>query len=130
MINKFHLSETSLSRLEGVDSRLVEVVKLAIQITKIDFGIPQDGGLRTAQRQNELFFNGKSKADGFTNRSKHQDGLAIDVFAYVDGKASWDEHHLTHIATAMLASASRLDVRMKWGGHWTGFVDMPHFELI
>ena len=39
-MSKFKLSSTSLGRLEGVDEELVAVVKRAITITPIDFGIP------------------------------------------------------------------------------------------
>ena len=126
----FKLSTTSKMRLEGVNPRLVAVINLALTISLIDFGIPADGGLRTAERQNELFKSGASKLDGYNKKSRHQSGNAFDVFAYVDGKASWDELHLTHIATAILSAASQLGVPLKWGGHWRNFKDMPHFELV
>ena len=35
----FELSERSLSRLEGVQEPLVQVVKQAITTTKVDFGV-------------------------------------------------------------------------------------------
>ena len=127
----FVLGTRSRSRLQGVDRRLVDVIELALTISLIDFGIPADGGVRTAERQHELFKDGKSKLDGFNRKSKHQTGKAFDVFAYVDGKASWDHLHLTHVATAILAAASRLGVPLRWGGHFkpNGW-DMPHFELV
>lgn len=125
----FKLSTASKIRLDGVNHRLVAVINLALTISLIDFGIPADGGLRTAERQNELFEAGASKLDGCNKKSRHQSGNAFDVFAYVDGKASWDEYHLTHIATAILSAASQLGVPLKWGGHWRNFKDMPHFEL-
>lgn len=126
----FRLSNTSKQRLTGVDSQLIAVIDSALTISLIDFGIPADGGLRTAERQNELFEAGASKLDGYSKKSRHQSGNAFDVFAYVDGKASWDELHLTHIATAILSAASQLGVPLRWGGHWRNFKDMPHFELV
>lgn len=125
----FKLGETSKKRLQGVNPKLIKVIELALTITKIDFGIPMDGGLRTDERQNELFKLGASKLDGFNKKSRHQFGEAFDVFAYVDGKANWDEDKLTHIATAILSAASQLGVPLVWGGHWRSFVDMPHFEI-
>lgn len=127
----FVLGTRSRSRLQGVDKRLIDVIELALTISLIDFGIPADGGVRTTERQHELFKDGKSKLDGFNRKSKHQTGKAFDVFAYVDGKASWDHLHLTHVATAILAAASRLGVPLRWGGHFrpNGW-DMPHFELV
>lgn len=126
----FKLSTTSKMRLEGVNQKLIGVINLALTISLVDFGIPTDGGLRTAERQNELFKAGASKLDGYSKKSRHQSGNAFDVFAYVDGKASWDELHLTHVATAILSAASQLGVPLKWGGHWRNFKDMPHFELV
>ena len=125
----YALSKTSSERLHLVDSRLYHIINLALTISKIDFGIPVDGGRRTASRQHELFLSGKSKADGYSKLSNHQSGNAFDVYAYVDGKASWNESHLTHVATAILAAASQLKTPLVWGGHWKSFVDMPHFEL-
>lgn len=125
----FQFSKRSLERMEGVDPRLKEIAKHAITISKIDFGIPQDGGLRTAERQAELFADGKSKADGVKNKSRHQSGMALDVYAYVDGKASWETEHLALVAAAMLQSASILGYKLEWGGHFISFYDAPHFQL-
>tara|TARA_S200002703_G_scaffold67586_2_gene58778 strand:+ start:1048 stop:1434 length:387 start_codon:yes stop_codon:yes gene_type:complete len=124
----FNLSKNSLRNLDGVHPELIDVVKLAIQLTKVDFGIPSDGGYRTAFRQRELYDKGVSNADGYTHKSNHQSGNAVDVFAYVDGKASWSEHHLAMVACAMLEAANRLGVNLRWGGHFKSFIDMPHFE--
>jgi len=128
------LSDRSKERLEGVDPRLIEVVHLALSISKIDFGIPEDGGVRTAERQNMLFKtfrNGKrvSNADGYDKISEHQKKTAVDMYAYVDGKASWDELHLAMVATAFLQAASILGIKLKWGGNFKNFKDMPHFQL-
>ena len=135
-MSKYQLSKNSLRNLDGVNAELVEVVKLAIQITKIDFGIPSDGGYRTTQRQAELYAQGRTtpgsiitNADGVNSKSKHQTGKAVDVYAYVNGKASWDEFHLSMVACAMLEAANRMGVDLRWGGLWKNHVDAPHFEL-
>tara|TARA_Y100000385_G_C13060980_1_gene624405 strand:- start:282 stop:683 length:402 start_codon:yes stop_codon:yes gene_type:complete len=125
----FRFSKSSKNRLLGVDPDIFKVARLAIQITKIDFGIPLHGGLRTQVEQNELFHAGLSKCDGYEKISSHQTGEALDVYAYVDGKASWDEQHLTMVAAAMLQSASQLGVGLEWGGLWKSFIDMPHYQL-
>lgn len=126
----FELSISSKRNRHGVDSRLIEISDLAIQITTVDFGIPQNGGLRTEETQKSLYAAGKSKADGVRNRSHHQSGRALDFFAFVNGHASWDEHHLAMVACAFLQAASMLGYSISWGGLWSnGFVDMPHIEL-
>ena len=127
----FKLGKRSRDRLVGVDPRLVEVVELALTISPIDFGIPEYGGYRTVKDQQKLFnaVPPLSKCDGVKNPSYHQTGRAFDIFAYVDGKASWDESHLTTCAAAIMQAASILGVSLEWGGFWTGFKDMPHFQL-
>lgn len=126
----FALSESSKSNREGVDPRLIEISDFAINLTKVDFGHGKDAGRRTAQRQNELYLSGASKADGFIRASEHQSGKALDVYAYVDGKASWKPEHLSMVACAVLQAASVLEYKLTWGGLWPNFIDMPHFQLM
>ena len=125
----FKLSKSSKKRRAGVDERLIEISDLAIKITIVDFGIPGDGGVRTAKRQKELFLDSKSKCDGYDKKSRHQSGKALDFYAYVDGKASWKPEHLTMVAAAFLQAASILGYKLEWGGLWKGFRDMPHVQL-
>lgn len=115
--------------MAGINYNLIEVAELALKLSPIDFGIPEFGGVRTKEEQLKLFNDKKSQLDGDIKRSKHQGGNALDVFAYVDGKASWDEGHLTTVAAAMLEAANMLNVKLSWGGHWVNFCDMPHFEV-
>jgi len=125
----FSLGKKSIENLIGVDDELIGVIELAIEITKVDFGIPSTGGYRVEAEQAKLFTAGLSKCDGRVNKSKHQTGRAVDVFAYVDGKASYNTEHLAMVAAAMLQAASQLGIELKWGGHFKSFLDMPHFEL-
>jgi len=125
----FKLSNRSKGRLAGVDKRILSIVALALTITAIDFGIPQHGGLRTTGEQRDLFEKKVSKCDGIENKSAHQSGLAFDIYAYVDGAASWDRYHLTQVAAAILQASGMLGYELQWGGLWKDYVDMPHFEL-
>ena len=125
----FQLSNNSMMNLAGVDSRLIDIADVAIKLSPVDFGIPSTGGLRTTEDQAKLFEEGVSKADGVNNKSYHQTGKALDVYAYVDGKASWDKLHLATIAAAMLQASSQLGYELKWGGLWKSWQDYPHFEI-
>ena len=125
----FELGKNSINNMAGIDDRLIDIAELAITLSPIDFGIPSSGGLRSTEDQAALYTSGKSKCDGRTNKSYHQTGKAIDVYGYVDGKASWDILHLTTIATAMLQASAQLGYELKWGGLWKSWQDMPHFEL-
>lgn len=125
----FKFSERSLNRMDGVDPRLQKVALRAIEISRVDFGIPEHGGIRTAEEQNSLYKEGKSKADGYDKQSYHQTGKALDVYAYINGSASWEPEHLAMVAAAMLQAAAELGYPVQWGGLWKSFQDMPHFQL-
>ena len=126
----FKFGEASLKNREGINLGLIHILDHAIKITKVDFGIPNTGGLRTAHQQGALYEHGASKADGYIKKSYHQTGRAVDVHAYVDGKVSYDELHLAMVAAAMLQSASALGYVVEWGGLFRRRKDMPHFQLI
>ena len=126
----FVLSEKSKANMCCVDERLIRIAHRAIQITKIDFGIPNTGGIRSEKAQNKLFREGRSKADGYEKRSKHQEGKALDFYAWVHGSASWEKEHLAQVAAAFLQAANDLGIRIRWGGLFHSFTDMPHIELV
>lgn len=126
----FKLSQRSIDRLQGIHPILIEIAVEGIKDSPYDFGIPQDGGLRTAQRQNELFKKGVSKLDGFKKKGRHQEGKAFDIYAFVNGKASWDATHLKPIARHLQSIAKTKGVYLRWGGDWENFKDLPHFEML
>jgi len=108
----FKLSKRSLDKLEGVNHNLVNVVHKAIQLTKVDFGVVY--GLRTLEEQKKLVAAGKSQ----TLKSKHLDGNAVDLMAYVDGKGCWELNVYDDLADAMKAAAIEEGVPMRWGAAW------------
>ena len=109
----FKLSERSLSKLEGVDSSLVAVVKRAIELTKVDFGVIY--GMRTEEEQKKLVAAGKSQ----TMKSNHLVGKAVDLMAYVDGKGVWELNVYDDLCDAMKAAAEELGTPVKWGAAWS-----------
>ncbi len=119
----FRLGPTSLARLFGVHKDLVAVVQRAIAITSVDFGVTE--GLRTLERQRELL----AARATTTMRSRHLTGHAVDVVAYLDGKARWDWPLYHEIADAMKQAARELETPIEWGGDWKTFPDGPHFQL-
>ena len=102
----FKLSRRSLDKLEGVDDRLVAVVKHAITATKVDFGVIQ--GLRTLEQQKELYEKGASQ----TMKSKHLTGDAVDLMAYINGRGSWELQVYDEIADAMKEGASMVGCKL------------------
>jgi len=130
---------------------MVNVVKRAIELTRVDFGVTE--GLRSVNRQKELVAAGKSQ----TMRSKHIEGKAVDLVAYIGSDIAWELNLYDDIADAIKQAADELDVPVRWGAAWhiddirtwngsmeeamndyidlrrsqgrRPFIDGPHFEL-
>ena len=106
-------SPTSLKRLNGVHADLRRVLDRALQLSPVDFGIAE--GLRSRERQAELFRNGKSK----TMNSRHLTGHAVDVMIIHDGAMAARAEHYYPLAQAMRAASAAEQVPIRWGGCWT-----------
>jgi len=148
----YKLGKGSLAKLEGIDDRMIAVVKYAINVTKQDFSVIC--GMRTIEEQKVLVAKGASQ----TMKSKHIDGLAVDLMAYVNG-GRWELNLYDEIADAMSEGAREIDVPIVWGAAWSvpniaqygegnmedamnsyidlrrsqgrrPFIDGPHFELV
>ena len=153
----FKLSNRSLKKLEGVNEQLVQVVKDAIELTKVDFGVTY--GVRTLEEQKKLYASGRSQ----TMKSKHliQDSgysHAVDLVAYDGPNVVWELNVYDNIADAMAEAANEVGCKIKWGAAWSvgniaeyvgtmedamneyidlrrsqgrrPFIDGPHFELM
>jgi len=148
----FKLSSRSLKKLDGVDEGIVAVVKDAIGITKVDFGVTF--GLRTLEEQKKLYESGRSQ----TMKSKHLEGRAVDLVAYFGSDISWELNVYDDICDAMAEAARKNNVAIKWGAAWSEgdireyagtaedamnayvdlrrsqgrrpFIDAPHFEMM
>lgn len=124
----FRLSTRSLDKLHTCDDQLVQVMELAITLTKYDFGITC--GVRTLEEQRILFAEGKS----LTMNSKHlpnEQGVsrAVDLVVYVNGKVTWADKYYRKVAGAVFKAAFILGIEIEWGGHWENLNDSPHFQL-
>lgn len=129
----YGLSARSLKALEGVHPDLVRVVKRAITMTDQDFLVTE--GVRTPQRQRELYAQGRSKPGRKvtwtlnSNHFVHADGYghAVDLCPY---PVDWsDTRKFAEIAKAMKAAAKAEKVPVVWGGSWRSNPDSPHYEL-
>ena len=113
----FKLSNRSLEKLEGVNPLLVDTVKRAIQLSKVDFGVIY--GVRSLAEQERLYKAGRSQ----TMKSRHliqEDGTshAIDLMAYDGSNPSWDIVMYDDIADAMKAAAKETGAKIRWGAAW------------
>ncbi len=139
-MSNFNFSKRSVEHMQGVDPDLIVIFTEAIKTCPIDFGVPVTGGLRTVKVQGKLFIDNKSKCDGILSISNHQTGNALDFYAYINKKASWDKVHLSIIAGVIMATAKRLlkegkiSIKIKWGGEFGSQSfhgwDYPHIEVV
>ena len=131
----------SKARLKGVHPDLVNVLNDVIKY----YDITIIEGMRTQDRQIDLYNNKKSKLDGVYKKSKHQIGKVVDISPYpIDFE---DTKGYMYLAGIMVATAKKLGVNIRWGGDWNGdhkfsgranskrtdksqrFDDLVHFEL-
>lgn len=115
----FKLGKQSEANLVGVHPELVQLVRIAITLTDIDFSVFE--GLRTLERQKKLVATGASR----TLDSYHLTGDAVDLVPYVDGQPRWEMALCNQVAQAMHEACSRLHLRLIWGRVW----DMELEEL-
>lgn len=100
-------------------------------------------GARSDADQRKAFAEGKSKADGVNDKSKHQTdkqnpfSRAVDIAPY---PIDWnDTKRFYHFAGFVQATAESLGINIRWGGDWDSdndfkdnkiINDLPHFELV
>lgn len=123
----YQLSTQSKLRLRGVNLYLQELVFEMLHY--IDISVIE--GLRTLETQKSYVARGVSK----TLKSKHLDGLAVDLYPYpvprtksgeIDSSSpKWEE-----MALVAYYCAGKIGIpNLEWGGTWKSLVDKPHFQL-
>jgi len=123
----FKLSTRSMSRLEGINPDIITVVAEAIKLTKVDFGVTC--GMRTVEEQEKLVASGASQ----TMKSKHLEGRAVDLVAYVGSSVTWQLNMYDDLADAMAAAARKLNVSVKWGAaehYQLGDFKYHHYDIL
>jgi peptidoglycan L-alanyl-D-glutamate endopeptidase CwlK len=119
---------TSKRRSQKVTEYLTNAADEALAASSIDMTIPWRGGFRTAAKQHEIYLNGNSRADGYSKKSYHQTGQALDVIPYVNGEGRYfgvDEEFIKFAKLMFLAFEHQQtfgdipeDLHLHWGGYW------------
>ena len=118
-----HYSKRSLRNLKGIHPDLRRVIDRALQESPLDFIVIE--GLRTMQRQRELYASGASK----TMNSRHLTGHAVDLLPIGKDGAAFAWPLYDKLGPAVKAAADAEGVEITWGGDWAKFRDGPHFQL-
>jgi peptidoglycan L-alanyl-D-glutamate endopeptidase CwlK len=133
------LSKRSRKRINGIHPVLIDIIEEGIATSPYDFGIPAYGGARTHKDQRDLYAIGRTvqkhlKPVTWTLNSKHLInrktgyGHAFDIYAFVNGKASWDLKYLEPIARHLQKVAKRKGSDLQWGQDLWG-KDGAHFQI-
>lgn len=106
-----------------VKRKQAELISLA---TKAGFPIRATSGFRSANEQNALYAQGRTKPGPIVTNAKggqslHNHGVAFDVcfISKTPYDGPWEE-------LGKLGES----IGLEWGGRWPAFVDKPHFQLM
>ena len=157
-MSKYKFSKTSKKRLGSCHHDIQFVMNMAIELSPMDFGIAE--GHRSVEVQQEYYSRGRDEdgniinedevityIDGVTKKGKHnyKPSEAVDIYAWVNDKASWKAKDMIFLAgfisgiAEMLFKQGIISSKFRWGGNWDqdgeilsdqDFDDMPHFEII
>ena len=123
--------KSSKQRLATCDNRLQKVFNEVIKT--VDCSILE--GHRSAERQDKLFEEGKTKVKYPNGRHNADPSRAVDVAPY---PIDWNDRERFHLfAGFVLGIAKSMGINLRWGGDWNQnfevddnqFDDFPHFEL-
>jgi len=141
----FNFGKNSKGKIDTCHADMQLILNTAISISDVDFGVSE--GNRSIEKQKKYFDQGKSKIDGITKKGKHNylPSLAADIYAFVEGKASYHKETLSYLAglihavAEILLKQGKITHRLRWGGNWDmdgtilidqSFDDSPHLELV
>lgn len=99
---------------------LLDACKLVAYATEQGFVVTGGELARTAEQQGIYVKTGRSK----TMDSYHLKRLAIDLNFFKDGVLCYDIEALRPVG----AYWESLSQQNRWGGNFSRFVDVPHFE--
>lgn len=118
-----HFSSNSKKHLATCDERLREIMNRAIKV--YDFSVLC--GFRNEADQNYAYDNNFSKVKWPNSKHNTLPSLAVDVAPY---PIIWqDAVRFTELAIIIKSIANELWIPITWGGDWSRFVDMPHWEV-
>lgn len=116
-------------KLQGVNQILIDFIyKLDYELAKsilnpdsVEITISE--GLRSIERQKELFKQGKSK----TLKSKHLIGDAIDIYPIKNNKIDWEFYPV--LMKIAKETAAKYNFSLNFGIDFKTFKDSPHIEI-
>jgi len=116
--------KTSRNNLSTAVPDLQRLFNLAVK----EFDCSVLCGHRGKKPQNEAFDGGLSKKRYPNSKHNKRPSQAVDVVPY---PVDWDDiNRFREFACIVFGIASRLGIRLRWGGNFKKFKDYPHWEVI
>jgi peptidoglycan L-alanyl-D-glutamate endopeptidase CwlK len=138
MVKAMSMDKVSKERIQNLHPSVrLEVTLIVDEINSRLLGRSQvriAQGLRTDKEQDELYKQLPKVTNAKGGESIHNYGFAVDIVLIIDKKtASWDTHKdwdNDKIADWDECVAVFAKYGWSWGGNWSSFKDMPHFDKI
>jgi RHS repeat-associated protein len=118
-------------KIASLDRSVRAKARLFVNLAEMD-GHPVriSQGFRSFEEQDRLYAQGRTAPGSIVTNSKggqsyHNYGLALDVYPQENGRMNFNATREGYAPIANLAKA----IGFEWGGDWTGFRDMPHFQM-
>jgi len=123
----FSFGSRTERNIHGLNPKLVEVIRQALTITPVDFGVLDLGGIRNAAQQHSLYVQGRFGNPGKTvtdksgapgDESVHQSGNAVDLVPFMNGAPTWNWEFIFPVIQSVALAARAEGVSLRWGGVW------------
>jgi peptidoglycan L-alanyl-D-glutamate endopeptidase CwlK len=132
------MDKSTLDRIAKLHPKVREEMKTIIdecnQVLSGRSQVRVSQGLRTFAEQDALYNQRPKVTNARGGQSIHNYGMAVDIVLIIDGKtATWDTHKdWDNDGIADWDECVKIFAKhgWTWGGSWTSFKDMPHFDKI
>jgi len=133
----FHWGKKSMLNRATLTPNLRKIADKVLGYDVIDCMV--DCSYRDKAEQHRLYLLDKSKVEWPLSKHNHLPSKAMDLVPVINRRASWNHYHCSVLAGLVLAAASELGIRIRWGGNWDmdhepitdqDFQDLAHFEEV
>ena len=130
----YALSKRSQKKLDSCHPKLQQLVREVLKV--VDVTVVH--GHRNEAEQNEIYDQGFTKKRWPDSKHNRFPSEAVDLAPYNNGIDWNDLHSFYFVAGVVMGIASRLGIKIRFGGDWNmngdltdeSFLDLGHFELV
>jgi peptidoglycan L-alanyl-D-glutamate endopeptidase CwlK len=123
--------EKKFPKVTGLHPKVADAISAVLTEAKArGMNVGLHMGLRTIEEQDALYAKGRTIPGSIVTKAQggfswHNYGLAVDI-VFKDSKGNWTwDDSLDWDSLGLLGKMFGLE----WGGDWTAFPDLPHFQM-